>query len=137
MHHTLSIGALVAFFLYLNRFFAPIQLLVQQYNSFQQGQASILKLRTLLSTEPTVTEAPDAMELPPIEGEIVFDDVTFGYDPERAGAPRRRPAHRAGGDRGLRRPHRRRQVHPGQAHHPLLRPHRRAGAHRRPRHRGT
>ncbi|MGA3148683.1 MAG: ABC transporter ATP-binding protein, partial [Acidimicrobiales bacterium] len=57
VHHTLSPGALVAFFLYLNRFFAPIQLLVQQYNSFQQGQASVLKLRTLLSTEPTVTEA--------------------------------------------------------------------------------
>jgi ATP-binding cassette, subfamily B, bacterial len=81
VHHTLSIGALVAFFLYLNRFFAPIQLLVQQYNSFQQGQASILKLRTLLGTEPTVLEAPDAVELPPIEGEIVFDNVTFGYDP--------------------------------------------------------
>jgi ATP-binding cassette subfamily B protein len=80
-NHSLSIGALVAFFLYLNRFFAPIQLLVQQYNAFQQGQASINKLRTLLSTEPTVTEAPDAVELPPIEGEIVFDDVTFGYDP--------------------------------------------------------
>jgi ATP-binding cassette subfamily B protein len=82
VHHTLTIGGLVAFFLYLNRFFAPIQLLVQQYNSFQQGQASIIKLRTLLSTEPTVTEAPDAVELPPIEGEIVFDKVTFGYDPE-------------------------------------------------------
>jgi ATP-binding cassette subfamily B protein len=82
VHRSLSIGALVAFFLYLNRFFAPIQLLVQQYNSFQQGQASIIKLRTLLSTEPTVTEAPGATELPPIEGEIVFDHVTFGYDPE-------------------------------------------------------
>jgi ATP-binding cassette subfamily B protein len=80
-HHTLSIGALVAFFLYLNRFFAPIQLLVQQYNSFQQSQASIIKLRTLFDTEPTVTEAPDAVDLPPVEGEIVFDGVTFGYDP--------------------------------------------------------
>jgi len=82
VHGSLSIGALVAFFLYLNRFFAPIQLLVQQYNSFQQGQASIIKLRTLLESEPAVPEAPDAVELPPIEGEIVFDDVTFGYDPE-------------------------------------------------------
>ena len=82
VHHSLSIGGLVAFFLYLNRFFAPIQLLVQQYNSFQQGQASIIKLRTLLSTEPTVVEAPDAVELPPIRGEIVFDDVSFGYDPD-------------------------------------------------------
>ncbi len=82
VHHSLSPGALIAFFLYLNRFFAPIQLLVQQYNGFQQGQASVLKLRTLLSSEPTVTQAPDAVELPLIEGEIVFDNVTFGYDPD-------------------------------------------------------
>jgi len=80
-HHSLSIGALVAFFLYLNRFFAPIQLLVQQYNSFQQSQASIFKLRTLLSSEPSVVEASGAEDLPPIDGEIVFDHVTFGYDP--------------------------------------------------------
>ncbi|HLG68588.1 MAG TPA: ABC transporter ATP-binding protein [Acidimicrobiales bacterium] len=79
LHHSLSIGALISFFLYLNRFFQPIQLLAQQYNTFQQGQASILKLRTLLATEPSVVDAPDAVELPPIEGEIVFDSVTFAY----------------------------------------------------------
>jgi ATP-binding cassette subfamily B protein len=83
LHHQLQVGQLVAFFLYLNRFFAPIQLLVQQYNVFQQGQSSIFKLRTLLESEPGVVDAPDAGSLPPIEGEIVFDDVTFGYDPER------------------------------------------------------
>jgi ABC-type multidrug transport system fused ATPase/permease subunit len=76
-----QLGALVAFFLYLNRFFAPIQLLVQQYNTFQQGQSSIVKLRTLFAVEPSTPEAADASELPPIEGEIVFDHVTFGYDP--------------------------------------------------------
>jgi ATP-binding cassette, subfamily B, bacterial len=81
IHHSLSVGALIAFFLYMNRFFAPIQLLVQQYNTFQQGQASITKLRTLFDIVPSVEEAPDAVELPPIEGEIVFDHVTFGYDP--------------------------------------------------------
>ncbi|MGH9017517.1 MAG: ABC transporter ATP-binding protein [Acidimicrobiales bacterium] len=80
-HHSLSIGDLFAFFLYLNRFFAPIQLLVQQYNTFQQGQASVIKLRTLLETEPDVVEAADAVELPPVTGEIVFDDLSFGYDP--------------------------------------------------------
>jgi ATP-binding cassette subfamily B protein len=81
IHHQLSIGALVAFFLYLNRFFAPIQLLVQQYNTFQQGSASIWKLRTLFAVQPSTPESADATELPPIEGEIVFDHVTFGYDP--------------------------------------------------------
>jgi len=83
LHHTLSLGALVAFFLYLNRFFQPIQLLVQQYNVYQQGQASVNKLRDLIDTEPEVTEAPDARELPPIDGSILFDQVTFGYDPGR------------------------------------------------------
>jgi ATP-binding cassette, subfamily B, bacterial len=81
LHRQLSIGDLVAFFLYLNRFFMPIQLLVQQYNLYQQGTASIRKLQGLLSTEPSVPEADDAAELPAIHGDIEFDDVTFGYDP--------------------------------------------------------
>jgi ATP-binding cassette, subfamily B, bacterial len=80
-HGSLSIGALIAFFLYLNRFFQPIQLLVQQYNLYQQGQSSIYKLRTLLEAEPSVNEAADAYELPQITGEITFDDVSFGYNP--------------------------------------------------------
>jgi ATP-binding cassette subfamily B protein len=83
VHHHLSIGALVAFFLYLNRFFAPIQLLVQQYNTFQQGQASVTKLRLLFRTDPTTPQGPEAQVLPPVEGEIVFDHVSFGYDPAR------------------------------------------------------
>jgi ATP-binding cassette, subfamily B, bacterial len=82
-HHQLSIGALVAFFLYLNRFFAPMLLLVQQYNLFQQGSASIIKLRGLLATPPNVLEGDGAIELPPIQGDIELDHVTFGYDPEQ------------------------------------------------------
>ncbi len=81
--HKLSIGALVAFFLYLNRFFQPIQLLVQQYNTYQQGQASVTKLRDLCDTEPEVLEAPDAVVLPPIEGAIGFEHVSFEYVPGR------------------------------------------------------
>ncbi len=54
---------------------------MQQYNTFQQGTASIIKLRTLFALAPSTPEAPSATELPPIEGEIVFDHVTFGYDP--------------------------------------------------------
>jgi ATP-binding cassette, subfamily B, bacterial len=80
-HNELTPGALVAFFLYLNRFFNPITLLVQQYNTFQQSRASILKLETLFETEPSVPEASDAADLPPIEGEIVFEDVNFAYEP--------------------------------------------------------
>ncbi len=78
---SLSAGTLVAFFLYLNRFLSPIQLLVQQYNTYQQGQASVFKLRGLLETPPEVLESATATQLPPIDGEIIFEDVTFGYDP--------------------------------------------------------
>jgi ATP-binding cassette, subfamily B, bacterial len=79
--HQINLGQLTAFFLYVNRFFSPIQLLVQQYNTFQQGRASVFKLRDLLETKPSVLEAPDAVVLPPIRGEIRFDHVSFGYDP--------------------------------------------------------
>ncbi len=81
LHHQMNLGQLTAFFLYVNRFFSPIQLLVQQYNTFQQGRASVFKLQDLLETEPSVLEAPDAQDLPPIHGEIRFDHVSFGYDP--------------------------------------------------------
>src|SRR4051812_14407689 len=76
----LTIGQLTAFILYLNSFFLPIQSLVQQYNLYQQGQAAITKLDELLSTHPSVEEAPDAVRLPPIEGEVTLDDVSFAYD---------------------------------------------------------
>jgi ATP-binding cassette subfamily B protein len=79
----LTLGELTAFVLYLTAFFAPIQQLVQLYNTYQQGQAAVGKLRDLLGTAPDVAEAPDAGVLPPVVGDIRFDDVTFGYDPSR------------------------------------------------------
>ncbi|MCY4271033.1 MAG: ABC transporter ATP-binding protein [bacterium] len=76
----LTAGELTAFVLYLTFFFAPIQQLVQLYNGYQQGQASAKKLREVLSNQPSVHEAADAEDLPPIDGEITFDGVTFGYE---------------------------------------------------------
>ena len=79
---TLSYGDFAAFSLYLTRLFAPIQQLAQLYNTYQQGRAGVLKLRDLFSTNPSVREKPDARELPPIEGEITLQNVTFGYNPK-------------------------------------------------------
>jgi len=80
LHHQLSVGQLTAFVLYLSAFFTPIQALVQQYNVYQQGQAAVFKLAQLLATEPSVPEAAGARPLPRLDGEIVLDHVTFGYD---------------------------------------------------------
>jgi ATP-binding cassette subfamily B protein len=79
IRHQLTLGALVAFFLYLNRFFGPIQLLIQQYNLLQQGRSSVIRLRELLETSPSVDEVPDAATLPEIKGRLTFENVGFAY----------------------------------------------------------
>ncbi len=79
----ITVGEMAAFLLFLASFFAPIQTLVQLYNSYQQGGAAIVKLRELLSTEPSIVEKPDAVDLPPIEGALELDEVTFSYNAGR------------------------------------------------------
>ncbi len=75
----LSIGTLAAFVLYLTSFFAPIQQLVQLYTTYQSGQAAVTKIRDLLATEPSVLEREDATVLPPIDGRVELDEVSFAY----------------------------------------------------------
>ncbi len=77
----LTVGELAAFFLYLTMFFAPIQQLVQLYNTYQQGRSAVRKLSELFATEPSVAEVPGAPDLPQMQGAIELDRVTFGYDP--------------------------------------------------------
>ena len=81
LHDQLSIGVLVSFVLYLGRFFQPIQLLVQQYNVLQQGRSSIIRLRELVETPPSVDERVGAEALPPVTGAIEFREITFSYVP--------------------------------------------------------
>jgi ATP-binding cassette subfamily B protein len=76
----MELGELAAFVLYVTVFFAPIQQLVQLYNTYQQGTAALRKLADVLDTEPTVAQRPDAVDLPPITGRIELKDLTFGYD---------------------------------------------------------
>jgi len=81
LHHQLTIGTLTAFVLYLGNFFAPIQQLVQLYGTYQQGQAAVRKLSDLFATVPSVQEARDATDLPPIRGQIELRGVDFAYSP--------------------------------------------------------
>jgi ATP-binding cassette subfamily B protein len=80
---TLTIGELVAFVLYVATFFAPIQQLVNLYNTYQQGRAAIAKLRDVFAEPPAPAEDPNAVELPPVQGGISLEHVTFGYDADR------------------------------------------------------
>ena len=76
----LSIGELTAFLLFLTSFFAPIQSLVQLYNQYQQGSASIEKLRELLSTAPSVPEKENAVEIKKVIGHIELKSISFSYE---------------------------------------------------------
>jgi ABC-type multidrug transport system fused ATPase/permease subunit len=77
-----TIGVLASFVFYLQSFFDPIQQLSQLYTTYQSGMAALDKIFELLDEQPDVVDAPDAIELPPITGEIRFDDVTFSYGGE-------------------------------------------------------
>lgn len=76
----LTPGVLVAFVLYVDRFFAPIRDLAQRYNTFQSAMAASERIFELLDTPPDILDAPDASQLPLIKGEVELDDVWFSYN---------------------------------------------------------
>lgn len=69
----------VAFYMYISRFFNPIQALAEQFDMLEQSFASAEKIFTIIDTEPEVVDEPDAIELDEIRGEIEFKDVWFAY----------------------------------------------------------
>jgi ATP-binding cassette subfamily B protein/subfamily B ATP-binding cassette protein MsbA len=75
----LSAGTLVAFVLYVDRFFEPIRELAQRYNTFQATMAASERIFSLLDTQSDLPDAVDAYTLPAIEGRVDFGDVHFAY----------------------------------------------------------
>ena len=75
----MSIGVMVAFIGYLSSFFDPIQQLSQLYNTFQSAMAALEKIFGVLDTSPELVDAPGAIDLPRIEGDVELRDVNFGY----------------------------------------------------------
>jgi len=78
----LTAGTLVAVVLYVERFFDPIRELAQRYNTFQATMAASERLFELLDLEPDMVDAPGAVPLPQIQGEVEFKDVSFAYRQE-------------------------------------------------------
>ncbi|GJF20471.1 MULTISPECIES: ABC transporter ATP-binding protein [Streptomyces] len=79
---TLTTGALVAYLLYIDLFFAPVQQLSQVFDGYQQATVSLGRIQELLR-EPTSTEAADKpLEVPSLRGEIAFEGVRFRYGDE-------------------------------------------------------
>jgi ATP-binding cassette subfamily B protein len=78
---TLTTGALVAYLLYIDLFFAPVQQLSQVFDGYQQATVSLGRIQELLR-EPTSTRAAaEPLAVPSLRGEIAFEDVDFAYGP--------------------------------------------------------
>ena len=78
---TLTIGVVVAFLSYVNRFFGPVRDLSQIYTTLQDATAGGERVLELLDTVPEVEDRPDAIAIPRIEGRVELRDVTFAYLP--------------------------------------------------------
>ena len=72
-------GMLVAFLLYMNMVAGPVGMLASQWTQVQQAFGAADRIFALLDTTPEIQDSPGAAALPPVRGEIRFDDVSFRY----------------------------------------------------------
>ncbi|MDE7358527.1 MAG: ATP-binding cassette domain-containing protein, partial [Lachnospiraceae bacterium] len=79
MGQVITSGILVSFYMYISKFYNPIQNLAEQFNWLQSAFASAEKVFTIMDLEPAIQDAPDAVELETMRGEIEFRDVWFSY----------------------------------------------------------
>ena len=78
----LSSAEIVAFYLYLSKFFNPIQNIADQVNNIQRAITACERLYNLLDVEPEVIDKPDAIEIERFQGKIEFKNVWFAYEDE-------------------------------------------------------
>ena len=75
----LTVGVMVAFLAYLSSFFDPIQQLSQLFNTVQSAIAALEKIFGVLDTHPELADAPGAVDLPSLRGEVELQGVHFAY----------------------------------------------------------
>lgn len=75
-------GTLVSFYMYVNKFYNPIQNLAEQFNTLQSAYASAEKVFTIMDMVPEIQDEPDAIEVEHLRGEIEFKNVWFAYQDE-------------------------------------------------------
>lgn len=79
----MTVGTVTAFLLYVQQFFRPIQILSQFYTQAQSALAGLDRIFQLLDEPATLQDAANATEMPPIRGEVRFEQVGFGYTPHQ------------------------------------------------------
>ncbi|MBI1199053.1 MAG: ATP-binding cassette domain-containing protein [Phenylobacterium sp.] len=79
----MDVGVMVAFVLYVQRFFEPVRMLSMQYTIMQRAMAAAHRIFEVLDVPVTIADKPDARPLADFEPTVEFRNVTFGYDPAR------------------------------------------------------
>ena len=77
-----DVSFLVAFVLFIQRFFEPVRNLTMQYGQLQRAMVSGARIFELLDEEPAITDSPDSVEITSVRGEVRYEGVGFHYDPE-------------------------------------------------------
>jgi ATP-binding cassette subfamily B protein len=80
---SLSVGGFVGFLLLVGVFYRPLDKIANVIETYPKGIAGFQRYQELLATEPDIADAPDAIEAPPLKGDIRFEGVGFGYAKER------------------------------------------------------
>ena len=80
---SIEVGVMVAFILFVQRFFDPIRSLTMHYNVLQRAMASGERIFEVIDVPVDIEDKPNALELDEIDGSIKFEDVTFGYLPDQ------------------------------------------------------
>ena len=83
LHGALTAGGFVGFLLLVGVFFRPVDKISAVLETYPKGIAGFRRYCDLIDTKPTLTDHPDARPAPKLTGDIVYEDVTFGYDPQR------------------------------------------------------
>ena len=78
---TITSAIVVSFYMYISKFYNPIQTLAEQFDVLQRSFAAAEKIFTIMDMVPEIVDEPDAIELDEIRGEIEFRDVWFAYKP--------------------------------------------------------
>jgi len=84
LNDELEVGALIAFALYIQRFFEPVRNLTMEYGQLQRAMASGARIFELLDTEPEVVDAPSPVRLEQVRGEVKYERVGFQYGSDPA-----------------------------------------------------
>ncbi|MCL6708070.1 ABC transporter ATP-binding protein/permease [Pseudomonas sp. R2.Fl] len=79
----LTNGGFISFLLLVGVFFRPVEKINSVIETYPKGIAGFRRFLELMDTEPEIADAPDAVEAPPLRGDISFRKVTFGYTPDR------------------------------------------------------